>query len=210
VTAAVFFAPDGHCTFVHHPDASVLREVQVLDIAPHNLATLHRTVQLLDRVGAFGDLELKFDYVSFDVTRFAGEGTVFPCEASGVQGRYLNLGDAKDVRMLVGCNVSQKVLSALGGSTGEFVDFCPHTSTHLRPTAPFLARCCRKERLGPVVRDGQPGVIVHWGVSAPEVYRAVRELWGLIAGDVDAPVKRRGGGARGRADRCETDAGGAR
>jgi hypothetical protein len=182
-TTAVFFAPDGHCTFVHRPDVNVLREIQVLDITPENLATLHRTVKHLDDAGVFGDLELTFNYVSFDVTAFAGEGTVFPCESSGIEGLYLNRGEVRDVKRLVGCNISQSILDSLGGSAEEFVDFCPHTSPHLLPSAPFLARCCRSERLGPLNRNGQQGIVVHWGVSVLEVIQAVRELKGLLEDD---------------------------
>jgi len=183
VTTVVFFAPDGHCTFIHQPDKSVLREIQVLDITPENLATLHRTVRRMDSAGMFGDLELKFEYVSFDITNYAGDGTVYPCESSGIEGRYLNRGEIDKVERLVGCNVSQKILQELGGSEGEAIDFCPHTSPHLQPSAPFLARCCRSEKLGSIVRNGYPGVIVHWGLTTHNVYQAVRQLWEIMEGD---------------------------
>jgi len=180
---AVFFAQDGHSTFVHHPDTSVLKEVQVLDISPRNLSTLHRTVSLLDKAGAFGDMEIKFKYVSLDVSEYVGDGTVFPCEASGIGGRFLSQGEGGDVKRLVGCNISKRVLASLGGTAGDFIDFCPHTSEHFQPSAPFIGRCCRSDQLGRTTRNGQPGIIVHWGISISAVYDAVQDLWRVMAGE---------------------------
>ena len=56
----------------------------------------------------------------------------------------------------------------------EQENICP-TKT-IRPYKPFIAKCCRSARVGPIELYGIQGYVVHWGANPYEVVSAIRAL----------------------------------
>ena len=179
VNTVVFRGVDRHYNFVHKPDLSALTEVDVFDVAPPWPAWLAYNIQRQDEAGMYGELMLDFIYHIVDLKGYedAARTTIFPCRASGLNGLFLDSLDGEpegDIR-LVGCNTSRLVFeSRYPGKAYEHINTCPLSS--LRPSRPFILRCCQTERLGLKNIDGIKGVAVHWGASPREIFEAVRLL----------------------------------
>ncbi len=179
INTVVFRGVDRHYNFVHMPDLSALTRVDVFDVAPPWPPWLAYNIQRQDEAGMYGELMLDFSYHIVDLKAYedAGRTTIFPCRASGLNGLFLDSLDGEpegDIR-LVGCNTSRLVFeSRYPGKAYEHINICPLSS--LRPSRPFILRCCQSDRLGLKSVDGIKGVAVHWGASPREIYEAVRML----------------------------------
>jgi hypothetical protein len=174
--AVLFQGFDLHWTFVCDPDLDSVTQIEVFDISPPDPPYLVTLIKKLENAGVFGDLSVEFMPVVQDLRRFK-EGTVFPCSASGIGVSHLNRPDVqiRDSSVLVGCDISKQVLETrFPGSNFEHENICP-TQT-VRPKKPFIAKCCRSERVGPIELFGLKGYIVHWGASPYEVVSAIRDL----------------------------------
>jgi hypothetical protein len=175
VNTVIFKGPDEHMTFVHKPDPSRILTIEVLDAAPPDPPWLARVLKELESCGLFGDLEVEFVPRVIDLRDFESPEVYYPCHASGL-GRSLDSDKVVHTRpKIVGCEVSREIFLELNpGLEHQFVNICPSQS--LMPERPFISRCCRSERKGLTSRNGQTGVLVHWGDGPNEIQEAVRCL----------------------------------
>ncbi|MGZ8891380.1 MAG: DUF7714 family protein [Halobacteriota archaeon] len=176
IKAVLFQGFDLHWTFVFEPDVNSVIEIEVFDITPPDPPYLVTLIKKLEDAGIFGDLSVQFKPVVQDLRR-RNTGTIFPCSASGIGSSHLNRPGVKieEGSVLVGCDISRQVLEArFPGSNFEHENICP-TKT-IRPHKPFIAKCCRSARVGPIELFGIQGCIVHWGATPYEVVSAIREL----------------------------------
>jgi hypothetical protein len=178
--AVIFQGFDLHWTFVYDPDLNSVTEIEVFDISPPDPPYLVTLIKKLDNAGIFGDLSVRFTPVVQDLRR-QNTGTIFPCSASGIGSSHLNRPNVQigEDSVLVGCDISRQVLEArFQGLDFEHENICP-TKT-IRPQKPFIAKCCRSARVGPIELAGLKGYIVHWGANPYEVVSAVRDLLNAI------------------------------
>lgn len=185
VNTVIFTGIDKHVTFVHKPDLSAILDIEIVDVVPPEPSWLSSVVRRLEDSGVFGDLSVRFSENLTDLRQFEGEGTVFPCSSSGLQGKCLDSDViTENGSLLVGCEISRSLFeSRFPGITYSLVSICPFKSDVFKPSKPFITRCCRSEKSGIVTINGIKGAVVHWGASeffvAGAVWDLVRELRGL-------------------------------
>ncbi|MGZ4882318.1 MAG: DUF7714 family protein [Halobacteriota archaeon] len=180
IKAVVYQGFDLHWTFVYDPDPTSVTEIEVFDVSPPDPPYLISLIKKLDSAGIFGDLSVRFTPVIQDL-RSARSATIYPCSASGIGPNCLNNRDTYvgEHAVLLGCDISKQVLEArVRGLEFEHVNICP-TKT-IRPSKPFIAKCCKSARVGPTELFGQKGYVVHWGANPYEVVSAVRDLANAI------------------------------
>jgi len=176
IKAVVFQGFDLHWTFVYDPDLNSVMEIEIFDITPPDPPYLVTLIKKLEDAGIFGDLSVSFKPVVQDLRRL-NTGTIFPCSASGIGSSHLNRPGVRieEGSVLVGCDMSRDVLEArFPGVNFEQENICP-TKT-IRPYKPFIAKCCRSARVGPIELYGIRGYVVHWGANPYEVVSAIRAL----------------------------------
>jgi hypothetical protein len=176
IKAVVFQGFDLHWTFVFEPDLHSVIEIEVFDITPPSPPYLVTLIKKLEGAGIFGDLSVQFTPVVNDLRRL-DTGTIFPCSASGIGSSHLNRPGVQieEGSVLVGCDISRQVLEErFPRSKFEHENICP--TKNIRPSKPFIAKCCRSARVGPIELFGIQGYIVHWGANPYEVVAAVRDL----------------------------------
>ncbi|MGA7470123.1 MAG: hypothetical protein WBW25_04760 [Halobacteriota archaeon] len=179
VKAVVYQGFDLHWTFVYDPDLTSVTEIEVFDVSPPDPPYLISLIKKLDRAGIFGDLSVRFTPVIQDLRR--STATIYPCSASGIGPNCLNSRDIHvgEHAVLLGCDISKQVLEArVHGLEFKHVNICP-TKT-IRPSKPFIAKCCKSARVGPTELFGQTGYVVHWGANPYEVVSAIRDLANAI------------------------------
>jgi len=166
VKVVVFQGPDEHVTFVKDPDPRQILTIEVLDVSPPDPPWLVHVLRGLESCGVLGDLTVRFRPRILDLGKFDCDSVYYPCRASGL-GRSLDCDKVEHDRpRIVGCEVSREIFRAGNpGRNGEFVDICPVQSKEplFQPSAPFITRCCRAERRGLTRKNGQLGMVVHWG-----------------------------------------------
>jgi hypothetical protein len=174
----IFTGVDRHLTFVHAPDPSAILELEILDVAPPNPSWLSQVVRRLEASGIFGDLQIRFTEKTIDLRQFEGKNTVFPCSASGLEGKCLDSDVlTENGHLLVGCEISKTLFELRFPKLDySFVNICPFRSEIVVPTKPFITRCCKSEKSGLVSLKGFKGAVVHWGASEYQVSEAVRNL----------------------------------
>lgn len=175
----VFTGYDRHVTFIHKPDPSAIRMVDVVDVVPPHPSGLSHTVSKLADAGLTGELQMDFDleHNVIDLSRFEGDNVVFPCTASGLSGKCLDSDTICEKSVLVGCEISNDLFSHLFPDVEyEHVSFCPFKSDLFTIRRPFLARCCQSANSGLTRINGHDGVIVHWGASMYDVAEALKKL----------------------------------
>ncbi|WP_440947246.1 DUF7714 family protein [Methanosarcina sp. T3] len=178
VNTVIFTGVDRHVTIVHDPDPSEILEIEILDVAPPEPAWLSQVVRRLEASGIFGDLQIRFTEKIIDLRQFEGENTVFPCSASGLEGKCLDSDFLTEHgHLLVGCEISKTLFEMRFPELEySFVNICPFKSEVVVPSKPFITRCCRSEKSGIVNIFGFEGAVVHWGASEHQVAEAVRNL----------------------------------
>lgn len=178
INTVIFTGPDKHVTFVKDPDLSTLLDIEILDIIPPKPSWLTIMIKKLDASGIFGDLCINFTKNITDLKQFEGDKTIFPCSASGLQGKCLDCDIiTEDGYLLVGCEISRKIFDIRFPKLKySFINICPFNSDIYVPSMPFITRCCRTEKSGIVVINGFKGVVVHWGASEFEIALAIRKL----------------------------------
>jgi hypothetical protein len=179
VKAVVYQGFDLHWTFVYDPDLTSVTEIEVFDVSPPDPPYLISLIKKLDRAGIFGDLSVRFTPVIQDLRR--STATIYPCSASGIGPNCLNSRDIHvgEHAVLLGCDISKQVLEArVHGLEFKHVNICP-TKT-IRPSKPFIAKCCKSARVGPTELFGQTGYVVHWGADPYEVVSVIRDLANAI------------------------------
>lgn len=178
VNTVIFTGVDKHVTFVHKPDLSGILELEILDVAPPYPSWLSLVIRRLEASGIFGDLQVRFTEKVIDLRQFEGKNTVFPCSASGLEGKCLDSDViTENGHLLVGCEISKTLFEMRFPELEySFVDICPFKSEIVMPSKPFITRCCRSENSGLVKISGFDGAVVHWGASEYQVAEAVRNL----------------------------------
>jgi hypothetical protein len=175
----VFRGLDEHITFVKDPDPALVLAIEVLDVSPPNPSWLVHVLSGLEACGVLGDLTVRFVPHILDLRRFDCDCVYYPCRASGL-GRSLDTDRVvHEHPRIVGCEVSREIFMANNpGKDFEFVNICPlHSSEPIfEPKGPFITRCCRSERSGKASKNGQPGMVVHWGDGPARIAEAVRCL----------------------------------
>jgi hypothetical protein len=76
----IFTGLDEHINFVIDPDLSSFLTIHIYDVIPPR-PSLSAAIEELDRIGLFGELELKFEHHIRDISKIDAE--VFPCRAAG-------------------------------------------------------------------------------------------------------------------------------
>ncbi|MDY9926091.1 hypothetical protein [Methanosarcina sp.] len=178
VNTVIFTGVDRHITIVHDPDPSGILEIEILDVTPPEPAWLSQVVRRLEASGIFGDLQVRFTENIIDLRRFEGDKTVFPCSASGLEGKCLDSDILNENgHMLVGCEISKTLFEMRFPELEySFINICPFKSDIVVPSKPFITRCCRSEKSGFVNISGFEGAVVHWGASEYQIAEAVRNL----------------------------------
>lgn len=178
VNTVIFTGVDKHVTFVHDPDLPSILEIEILDVAPPYPSWLSLVVRRLEASGIFGDLQLKFTEKVINLKCFEGKNTVFPCSASGLEGKCLDSDLlTENGHLLVGCEISRTLFEMRFPELEySFVNICPFKSEIVVPSKPFITRCCKSENSGLVKISGFNGVAVHWGASEYQVAEAIRKL----------------------------------
>lgn len=175
----VFRGPDEHITFVKDPDPAQILTIEVLDVSPPNPPWLVHVLSGLEACGMLGDLTVRFEPHILDMRRFDCECAYYPCRASGL-GRSLDTDPVVHERpRIVGCDVSREIFLANNpGKDFEFINICPLHSLEpvFEPRGPFITRCCRSEMRGLTRKNGQRGVVVHWGDGPWKIAEAARCL----------------------------------
>ena len=178
VNTVIFTGVDRHVTIVHDPDPSGILEIEILDVAPPEPAWLSQVVRRLEASGIFGDLQVRFTENIINLRHFEGDKTVFPCSASGLEGKCLDSDIlTENGHLLVGCEISKTLFEMRFPELEySFINICPFKSDIVVPSKPFITRCCRSEKSGFVNISGFEGAVVHWGASEYQVAEAVRNL----------------------------------
>ena len=178
VNTVIFTGVDRHVTFVHDPDLSSILELEILDVAPPYPSWLSLVVRRLEASGIFGDLQVRFIEKVVDLRRFEGKNTVFPCSASGLEGKCLDSDVlTENGHLLVGCEISKTLFEMRFPELEySFTNICPFKSEIVVPSKPFITRCCRSENSGLVKISGFDGAVVHWGASEYQVAETIRKL----------------------------------
>jgi len=175
----VFRGLDEHITFVKDPDLSQVLAIEVLDVSPPHPPWLVHVLAGLEACGILGDLTVRFVPHILDLRRFDCNSVYYPCRASGL-GRSLDTDPiVHEHPRIVGCAVSREIFLANNpGKDFEFVNICPVQSLEavFEPKGPFITRCCRSEQRGMTEKNGQQGMVVHWGDGPWKIAEAVRCL----------------------------------
>ncbi len=175
----IFRGLDEHITFVKDPDPTSVLSIEILDVSPPNPPWLVHVLASLETCGILGDLTVRFVPRILDLHQFDCERVYFPCRASGL-GRSLDTDRiVHEYPRIVGCVVSREIFLANNPGKGfEFMNICPLDSSEpvFKPKGPFITRCCRSEKRGLTEKNGQSGMVVHWGDGPARIAEAVRCL----------------------------------
>jgi len=178
-STVVFQGPDEHITFVKDPDPSEVLTIEVFDVSPPDPPWLLHVLKGLEGCGILGDLAVRFRPHVLDLRRFECEHAYYPCRASGL-GRSLDTDRVThDTPRIVGCEISLEIYRAQNAHKDhEFINICPLKSPDpfFAPEGPFITRCCKSERRGLTRKNGQMGIVVHWGEGPWKIAEAVRCL----------------------------------
>ncbi len=179
VNTVVFRGLDEHITFVKDPDPAQILTIEVLDVSPPHPPWMFHVLTCLEACGILGDLTVRFVPHILDLRRFDCDCVYYPCQASGL-GHSLDTDPVvHEHPRIVGCVVSREIFLANNPSKDfEFVNICPlHSSEPVfEPSGPFITRCCRSELRGLTRKNGQLGMVVHWGDGPWKIAEAVRCL----------------------------------
>jgi hypothetical protein len=178
VNTVIFTGTDKHVTIVHDPALSDILEIEILDVAPPEPSWLSLVIRRLEASGIFGDMQVRFAERIIDLRDFEGKNTVFPCSASGLQGKCLDSDMlTENGHLLVGCEISKTLFEMrFPGLEYSFINICPLKSNIVVPSKPFITRCCKSENSGVINISGFEGAVVHWGASEYEIALAIRNL----------------------------------
>jgi hypothetical protein len=171
IKTVVFVGVDKHVTFVHEPDPSEVRMIEVIDVTPPDPPWLWYNIERLRDI--LGSLSVGFIPHFIDLRELKGENIIFPCYTSGLKGTFLD--SMEEIEMirpkLVGCDISKAIFEERFDLEYEYVNICPLKS---HPSMPFITRCCVSSRPKPVTIDGIRGAVVHWGANPLEIIEGVK------------------------------------
>ena len=187
VNTVIFEGMDRHITFVHEPSLHEVMEIEIIDIMPPEPPWLASAVDRLVASGILGELNVRFTKKLIDLRQFEGPGSVFPCYASELKGKYLDTDiDIKNNSELVGCDISKQIFELrFPNLTYRHINMCPLKAELYMPTKPFITRCCQSKKSGMVNINGIDGAVVHWGASEYDIVDAIRMLVKVLKGNVE-------------------------
>jgi hypothetical protein len=165
----IFTGLDEHMTFVLDPDLSGLLKIHVYDVAPPR-PSLSACIRELESDGLFGDLSVTFCHHTRDITQVHAD--VYPCRAAGYT-RTLDADPMQGGERVAGCLTGSQFYTECYGNNFVLENICPLESVR---EDPFIARCCRSERVGTGISKGKYGAVVHWGANPAQIAHAVNEL----------------------------------
>jgi len=165
----IFTGLDEHMTFVLDPEMSGLIRIHVYDVVPPR-PSLSACIRELESAGLFGDLLVTFCHHTRDITQVKAD--VYPCRAAGYT-RTLDADPMQGGEKVAGCLTSSQFFTECYGKDFVLENICPLESLREEP---FIARCCRSERVGVGIFKGKSGAVVHWGANPSQIARAVNEL----------------------------------
>jgi hypothetical protein len=165
----IFTGLDEHMTFVLDPDTSGLIRIHVYDVSPPR-PSLSACIRELESAGLFGDLSVTFCHHTRDITQVHADA--YPCRAAGYT-RTLDADPMQGGERVAGCLTSSQFFTECYGKDFVLENICPLESVREEP---FIARCCRSERVGVGIYKGKSGAVVHWGANPSQIARAVNEL----------------------------------
>ena len=165
----IFRGADEHMTFVLDPDPAALTHIHVYDASPP-APSLSRTITALEETGLFGELMVTFEHHVADISSV--DADLFPCRASGYA-RTLDKDRPAPGERIAGCLTARQLAGENYGNEYSFVNICPLDAA---AEEPFIARCCRSERLGVGTHHDLFGAAVHWGATPREIADAVFAL----------------------------------
>jgi hypothetical protein len=165
----IFTGLDEHMTFVLDPDTSGLIRIHVYDVSPPR-PSLSACIRELESAGLFGDLSVTFCHHTRDITQVHADA--YPCRAAGYT-RTLDADPMQGGERVAGCLTSSQFFTECYGKDFVLENICPLESVREEP---FIARCCRSERVGVGIYKGKSGAVVHWGAGPVQIARAVNEL----------------------------------
>jgi hypothetical protein len=168
----LFTGTDEHMNFVYDPYVSVLQPIHVYDLIPP-FPHLSETLQALEETGIFGELEIYFKHHIADIRDIHAD--VYPCRAGGTK-RSIDNDRLFEGETVAGCMTARLILAECYDTDFDLHDICPANVASASNTSPYIVRCCRIEREGPVQTENQIGHIVHWGASPKIICDAVFEL----------------------------------
>ncbi len=167
---------DSHVNFIHRPEPTPIR---VLDLVPPSPSKLARVAAEALAYRNLPAAELRLE--TLDVRELAREATpaetlLIPCRASGLdfdqKTLFLDERPAKQDWVLLGCERSRQIHHHFYGDTPESIETCPR-SRLAADDPPTLLRCCLLEE--GIEREG-PHAIVPWGATHSQVEEALTEL----------------------------------
>jgi hypothetical protein len=187
VNTVIFEGKDKHITFVHKPDLCDITDIQIIDVIPPDPPWLSFAIERLVKSGILGELNIKFEHIFINIKQFEGDNTVFPCYCSGLKGKYLDTdSDIKDNSLLIGCDISRAIFDLrFPDYIYRHINMCPLETEFIKPTKPFITRCCQSIRSGLININGHDGVVVHWGASEFDILDGIRLLVKRINGELD-------------------------
>jgi hypothetical protein len=162
----IFTGIDEHMIFICDPDPASLLTVHVYDVTPPR-PHLAGTLEVLEKAGIFGELEIKFCYHVQDIRETKADA--YPCKAGGFS-RTIDSDRLLGDEQVAGCMTARQVLRDCYGHDFPLIDICPANAVREEP---FIARCCRAERTGVQTLNGKKGVVVHWGASPKQITDAL-------------------------------------
>jgi hypothetical protein len=165
----IFTGLDEHMTFVLDPDLSGLLKIHVYDVTPPR-PSLSACIRELESAGLFGDLSISFCHHTRDISLVRAD--MYPCRAAG----YVKTLDADPFQggeRVAGCLTASQFIAECYGKDFVLENICPLENVQEEP---FIARCCRSERMGTGIFKGKSGVVVHWGATPSDIAHAVNEL----------------------------------
>jgi len=168
----IFTGHDEHQTFVLDPDLSGYLRIHVYDVSPPR-PSLSSCIRDLENAGLFGDLSVTFCHHVRDITEIHAD--VYPCRAAGFE-RTLDTAAIHSGEQVAGCLTASQFCTECYGTDFQLINICPLESVREEP---FITRCCRAEREGIRLWNGQTGAVVHWGADPVKINESVRELVAL-------------------------------
>ncbi|MCL7412280.1 MAG: hypothetical protein M8353_01505 [ANME-2 cluster archaeon] len=187
VNTVIFKGRDKHLTFVHKPSMCDVIKIEIIDVIPPEPPWLSFAIQRLVNSGILGELNITFEKTLIDLRQFEGDNVVFPCNASELNGKYLDTNnDIEDGSILVGCDISREIFELrFPEYTYRHVNMCPLKAQLVKPSKPFVTRCCQTRNTGLININGHDGVVVHWGASEYDIVDAIRQLVKRLHGEPD-------------------------
>jgi len=178
VNTVIFTGRDKHITFVHKPTMLDVIKIEIIDLIPPEPPWLSFAIQRLVDSGILGELNIVFERTFIDIRQFEGDKIVYPCNASELNGKYLDSDDdIEDGSLLVGCDISKELFELrFPDYTYKQINMCPLRTEFVKPSKPFITRCCQTKKTGLININGHDGVVVHWGASEYDIVDAIRLL----------------------------------